>query len=344
MRKKYKRLKLIELSDIHNLENVIELFARDYNKDIQYLREHDISLIDKVLRNKWRKRDGDFNISEFRKNDKVVRYLKANAFIEIAATEREAVIEGVVLPRGNRVKGYEYPVLFFENDNKVYCVLRCAEYMDIKIKSNLMGAGRSKGELSEVWGSINDSEIDNYMFNSNLFYWLIKKDGKELEIGKENITINSIKSLTHSSLRGDTIYSSEGEDLLSETVTKTTLGIDSNVDTVGVTVEQEDGTFDIVLDKSGTCGIDDVSSILLREGGHVEFIDNYIDEVIIRIYCCIIPIFKELYRHEVESKEWTEDTLQICKREWALEVINDLCYDNEITQQDILALDCFIKD
>lgn len=342
MRRKYKRLKLIELCDVQALEDVIELFGKDYNKEIQYLTDYTSLLLrDKVLMNKWRKRDGDFRIIEFTKNDEVFRYLKATAFIEIQAPEKDAIIDGNVLPRANRVKSYEYPVVFFENGGKVYCVLVCAEYMDSNIKSHLMGAGRCKKELAEAWGKTNDVDIENYILSSNLFYWLTKMDGQELKFKNETLTINSIKALANSSLRGDTNYSSEGEDLLSEVVIKTTLGVESNVDSVGMTIVQEDGTFDIMLDRNGTCGIDDQSSVLIREGGQIELIDDYIDEVIIRIYCCVIPMLKKMYKDQVEIGQWTEDSLQVYKKHLVLEVINDLCYDNEISKEEILGLDSF---
>ncbi|WP_099346793.1 hypothetical protein [Clostridium tertium] len=341
MRKKYKRLKLLELTEVQALETVLDLFKKDYNKEISYLADETIPIRDKMLLNKWRQRENDFSILTFERNDVCIRYLKVNAYLEIAAPANDAVIDGMVLPRSNRVKSYEYPVLFFEKNDKVYCILRCAEYMDSKIKSNLMGAGRAKAELSEAWGKIADCEIEQYSFSSNLFYWLIKKDSQDLEYEKEGLRINSIKTLDNSSLRGDTNYSSEGDDLLSEAVIKTTLGIDVNVDSVGMTIEQDDGTFDIMIDTNGTCGIDDSASILIREGGQVDFIDNYFDEVVIRIYCYILPVFKKLYKDESESGEWNKDTLQICKKTWALEVINDLCYDNEIEIEDVLKLECF---
>lgn len=342
MRRKYKRLKLIELCDVQALENVIDLFDKDYNKEIMYLKDNtEVSAIDRVLMNKWRKRDGEFVIREFNRNDEVFRYLKANAFIEMQAPEKDAIIDGKILPRNYRVKGYEYPVVFFENNNKVYCVLVCAEYMDSNIKSHLMGTGRSRSELSEAWGRINDIEIENYMLSSNLFYWLTKMDGKELNFAKEKLTINSIKALANSSLRGDTNYSSEGEDLLNEVVIKTTLGSESKVDSVGMTIEQDDAKLEIMLDKDGTCGVDNQSSVLVGEGGKIELIDDYMDEIIVRIYCCIIPTFRKLYNDEVQDGSWTESELQRYKKALVLDVINDLCYDNEISKNEILGLDVF---
>lgn len=341
MRKNYRRLKLIEISDVQALEDLKDLFDKDYNKNISYLTDKNISLKDKVLMNKWRKRDDNFTINYFKINGRDIKYLKANAFIEIALPEAKAIIEGTILPRANRVKQFEFEVIFFENYEKVYCVIMCPQSMDSKIKSALMGAGRSKAELAEAWGKLNDVNIDNYVLNSNLFYWLIKKDSRELELDGESLTINSIKALANSSLRGDTNYLSEGEDLLNKVVVKTTLGVEAQVDSVAITIEQEDGTFDIMLDVNGTCGVDEVSSILIREGGQPELIDDYLDEVIIRIYCCIIPLFKNLHKAECENGVWTEDTLQIYKRQLALEVINDLCYDNEITKDEVLKLDAF---
>jgi hypothetical protein len=335
MNNKYKRMVIWELDSTISIENIPELMRINYNKEIPYLRDYDVENHEKMLFNRWEPYYDNFNIIESHIMGQRICYIPTHAFIEVPAPEHSAVINGMVLPKANRVKPYQQPVFFFSMGTRVYAIAICAEHMDSRIRSALMGCGRNPEPSHMNWGQVNFSDIVQYRFNSEFFYWLISKRDSTIETCYGDMTLSGIRRLENSSERGDTSYSSEGENILNEAVPKTGLGINTIVDNVGTTIVTTEGILSIVMENDGVCRIDKYNSSINLEGGTIDLADNHLDIVSIMIYAIIIPALRSAYNSDCSSGVWNNNTHDIMCKQCALEAINELCYENNISLEEI---------
>lgn len=341
MNNKYKRMVIWELDSSVSIENIPSLMAMNYHKEISYLSQREIERHQKMLFNRWEPYYEDFNVIERYIIGQKICYIPAYAFIEVPSPEHSAVINNMVLPRENRVKLYQHPIFFFSMGSKVYAIAICAEHMESRIRSALMGGGRNPEPSHMNWGKVNFSDIVQYRFNSEFFYWLISKRDSTIETCYGDMTLSGIRRLENSSERGDTSYSSEGENILNEAVPKTGLGINTVVDNVGTTIATTEVILSIVLENDGVCRIDRYNSSINLEGGSVDLADNHLDIASIMVYAIIIPALRSAYNSDCSSGVWNSSTRDIMCKQCALDAINELCYENSITLEEIKRIEHF---
>lgn len=341
MAKRYKRVKIMQVSEIEQLEDIIPLLQLDYTKGIKYLTNYQLSFSEKNLLNRWICLQDNFNIEEEVINEEQIRYIMCSAYIEMAAPEKDAIINDSILPKEHRVKRYEHNCIFFEVGHRIYILTMCSSSMDARLRSNLMGAGRGYEQLAEVWGVVEDRDIPEYNYSSDFFYWLTSKEGQRIELGEQSITIDNIKCLNNSNDRGDINYSSEGNNLLDETIPRTTIGTNTNMELVGITVNMENGTFDIRIQNDGTCFISESNTCMYNEDGTIRLFQEDSKSFILIVYNFILPLLRQCYHSDIVGEVWGIAQQTEYRKRRALEVIKDLYEENNISFEEI---DTFLNE
>lgn len=343
MAKEYVRIKLFELSDITRIEDLPPILELNYNKELTYLEGFNLSPRDKTLINKWRKEGNTFNVCSYQENTDIpeIKYIVCNAFMETSISRAQSIIDGTVLPRDNRVNAAEYPAIFFEKDRKVYCAIRCSAHLDTKLKSVLMGGGRGQDELNERWGKVKIDDIFQYKFTSDFYYWMFANISNSYSYHNKLICINDAKYINNISDRGESSYSSKGPALQQDIIPKTGLGTAAIVDSLGVAIEVEDeANLEIRLENNGVCYINkNLSSVI--KNGKVEMVDDYWTEIILKVYCEIIPGLASGFNEDIRTDKWNIGVQNQYMCQWALEVIEDLCIQNRIDIEQIKSLKYF---
>lgn len=341
MLNKYKRMVIWEMDQSILIENIPDLLALNYNKEISYLRDFNIGSHEKTLYNRWEKYYENFEVRQAHIMGQNISYIPTQAAIEVPAPEHNAIIDDMVLPKENRVKLYQQSVFFLDIGGRIYSIVIGAEHMDCRIRSALMGCGRNPEPSHTNWGQVNFSDIIQYRFDSDFFYWLISKRESNLKTCYGDMALSNIRRLDNSSERGDTNYSSEGENILNEAVPKTGLGVNTIVDKVGMTIATNEGKISIVLENNGVCKLERSNSSINLNGGEIDFADNHLDKVSIMIYSIIIPALRAAYNFDCNNGVWTNETHNVMCRRCALDAINELCYENNITLEELSQIECF---
>lgn len=261
--------------------------------------------------------------------------------METSISRAQCVINGTVLPRENRVNAAEYPAIFFENGGKVYCAIRCSAHLDTKLKSALMGGGRGQEELNEYWGKVKIDDILQYKFTSDFYYWMFSNINTSYYYQGKVIRINDAKYINNISDRGESSYASKGPSLQEDIIPKASLGTAAIVDSLGIEIEIEDeANLEIRLENNGVCYINkNLSSVI--KNGQIEMVDDYWTEIILKVYCEIIPGLESGFKGDIRTGRWSGGIQNQHMRQWALDVIEDLCIQNDIDIVQLQSLKCF---
>lgn len=343
MANKSLRTTIWQLDSELTLESVKELLLLNYNKIIDYLENHNLDPIDKVLINRWETSFGnrDFEIKEVSIKGYKVRCINTIACFETAASPNSAIIGEFILPRERRVFSYAYPVYFFELGSRVYVIVVAPASADSRIRSALMGGARKPVPEHTKWKKVQFSDIPNYTFNSDFFYWFISKQNQVINSDLSQIQVRDIKHLSQVTERKDTKHLSEGDNLLDEAVPKTGLGVNSNVGQVGTTLVVPEAHLRLILMETGECYIDPYLSSVNGPNGQLEPVEDNLESVALMLYVVLLPTLKAAYNADIQKGSWAPEHHAQARKEWALGAINELCSENGITLEEIKSLEWF---
>ncbi|MFU1795426.1 hypothetical protein ACM1RC_16290 [Paenibacillus azoreducens] len=341
------KLSLWALDPTINIETVSDLMQLNYNKIIDYLEDrNDISRFDKTLMNRWREYDQDrgFKVQEIEVFGSAFRYISAYAYFETTIGHDTAIIDGTVLPRERRISENELPVFFFEFIGRVYVVVSGSQYKINNIRTLLMGHGRHTNDEQKQWKRVQLKDIPNFNFTSDFFYWLISKENKTVETALVKMDINDIRFLAQSGTeRSDVRHESQGANILDEAVSKTGLGVNSRVDMIGTTISFEGGHINLIIFDNGVCWVDNYNSAMNGITGELEAFEENLEMGALTLFCGILPELKTAYNNDKNNNLWTTEHQAKARKLWALGAINELCSENDITYEEIIELEWFLK-
>lgn len=339
------RSKIWALDPKLTLEGLKQLFRLNYTEPIKYLQSDDYSNYpskDKTLFHRW---ESNGEIHTFDLNDEKnskIRYVLATGHME-KASESNAYFDEerkVLLPRVKRVYPYEAGVIFLEIDSRLYSIVYGSNNA-FDVKSILMGAGNGVRKKSE-WGKI-DINPQQYKLDSDLYYWLFNKYKTKSIINTVygDYEIRDVEGIGRFSDRQQHNTKGKGPKSTDELSNKTALGVNQSI------YESDFNIFGPNIDLCVSLGdqcITDGSRTILSNG--VEILDfNYFKtEFLIKLYAEIIPGLYQAYNIEKAQKKWTTTRSNQAKKDWALEVIEDLAKYHSIVASEILALSWFAQN
>lgn len=345
MANKETKMSIWALDPQMTLEQVPELLRIDYSREIEYLEEFEISNLDKKLINRWLEYDQayGFDVKQIEVLGNEARYIISKAFFETAASPERAVIEGYgPIQREYRITSYEMPVVFFEYHARVYVIVVGSDYKTKSIRTILMGGGRLSDENHRRWGKVQTKDINNYTFGSEFFYWFISKQNSNISVGDISLDVSDIRFLSQTGTeRSDVRHESQGANITDEAISKTGLGVNSRVGQVGTTLGFNGGNYRLILFEDGSCWIDSNLSAVNGVAGALEPFDSNLEFGALSIYVSILPLLRNAYNADKDQGRWTVEFQANSRKLWALGAINELCSENEITLDEINALEWF---
>ena len=343
MDKNLKRLTIWTSDRDLELGDISGLLTLDYTKEIPYLINRVLTRNDKIIFNRWcpYKEELGLGIHGVEIGQSLIQAIATRAYFETYSSERHAIVDDVVLPRDYRISSHEQPVFFFVVSGRVYAAVVGSEYIDNKIRSNLMGASRTRDTRYEGWGRILFKDIPAYTFSVDFFYWLILKQNQIITAGDYEINLSDIHSLDQSSERNDVSQTVKGANLTDEPMATTGLSVDSDVKAVGITVTIPDATLKINILQNGECHIDQLISRVIGPRGEFLFVDDNLEFVTLFIYVILLPALNQEYNSDVRDGRWTTRHRETARKLWALGVINELCSENRLSIADVTGVEWF---
>lgn len=343
MDKNLKRMTIWTYGQDLELGNITGLLTLDYTKEIPYLIHRDLNRNDKIIFNRWYlyKEELGLEIHGVEIGPKSIQAIAARAYFETYTSERNAIVNDVVLPRDYRISNHEQPVFFFVVSGRVYAAVVGSEHADNKIRSYLMGAARPHDTRYEGWGRILSKDIPAYTFSVDFFYWLILKQNKIITTGDYEISLSDIHSLDQSLERNDVSQTVTGAHLMDEPMATTGLSVDSDVKAVGITVTIPEATLKINILHNGECYIDQLISRVIGPRGEFLFVNDNLEFVTLFIYVILLPALNQAYNSDVRNGRWTTDRRAVARKLWALGVINELCSENKLNVKDVAGIEWF---
>lgn len=332
------------LDNTLSLEEVADLMSKiDYSEKISYLEEvQDLSAKDKTLYHCW---EAPTEIDSFRTanhgEDGIVRYFTNVGKIEIPYTENEAYLDNEqtkLLPRERRIKKQRIKILFFEYAQKVYSVVYGSK-SDVKIKSILMGQGYKERKKKE-WGKI-EFPLSQYHLSSDFFYWMYYKYIKQqiLTTPHGAIQIKDVEGIGRFSERKQHDTRGTGPKSISELSNKTALGINQLVyESDFIIIYEKDLQINFCLNMDSSLTIDKKRSLVTKDKGVAEGITGNEVYLLLKFYLDILPGLSRTYTIEQENGSWSEKHSREARKEYALEVIRDLCFLHNIKPEEITKL------
>lgn len=318
------------LDNLLSLESILILLNKNYNHSIDFLLEEDIEESDKMLYNKWLSPSSPnpLVINERSLYGQSVRYIHALGKYEYGYGVSKSFVNDYPLPKEVRVFNQVSNVLFFEYENKVYCVVETSASQESRIRSALFG--QRKGEKMEEWGNIEFKKPLPFIFDSKFYYWLLSKKGASFTINTEKIELLDVSAISLFSERNVYESNSQGPDLLNGSVSALSgLGSNESVHSVGLKLKIGSTTLNIQVSANGATYIDTNRCTKIENDNLTSFNDDF-SYFILLIY---EKIFTELILHFEKDKslhKWDDHAEALQRKTWALKVIKNLVEQNNI--------------
>lgn len=339
------RSKIWALDTELTLEGLNKLFELDYNEPIKYLHSNDYgdySPEDKTLLHRW---ESNGEIHTFDLNDEdnsKIRYVIAFGHMEKQASESNAYFDEerrVLLPRAKRVHPYEAGVIFLEISNRLYSIVYGSNSA-FDVKSILMGAGNGVRRKSE-WGKI-EVNPQQYKLDSDFYYWLFNKHKTKSIINTVygDYEIRDVEGIGRLSDRQQHNTKGKGPKSTDELSNKTALGVNQSI------YESDFNIFGPNIDLCVSLGeqcITDGSRTILSNGKEIFNINYLKPDFLMKLYTEIIPGLYQAYNIEKSQNRWTSIHSRQAKKEWAMEVIEELAQYHSILASEVLELTWFVK-
>jgi hypothetical protein len=322
----------IDLGDIRNL------LVRNYDIPIEYLSEiNGLSAHDKTLHNSWIPSDNrEFHIESQDIAGQTIRFINAIGQYEETLGEQRGIVNGTPLPREVRVFNKTVNVVFFQYDGRVYCALDTSPSQGGRIRSFLFGQRR--GNRIIEWGTVEFKNIGFYILDSRFFYWLFSKRGQTLTLpnqAQSQVNVVDISAVSQLADRNAYDSTSQGANILASLPALSGLGSNQSIYNGGFYF-QKDNTFNLFMniDSNCSCTIDAARSNIFN-GNELDLIPNNYTKTVLTLYTFLFPGLKELYNHEQNSGQWNHAQETDQRKQWALEVVKELCDENNINIREL---------
>ncbi|MCU7756897.1 hypothetical protein N7988_28120 (plasmid) [Bacillus cereus] len=321
------------------LNYIIELLQLNYKQEIDYLVDHaNLSAYDKTLQNKWLPAPGraDFVIERMNIVGQEIEYIPALGQYELQLGASKGLINNTPLPRDIRVFNRSVNAVFFEYFGRVYCALEVSASQEGKVRSALFGQGYRNPK--EEWGKVYYKDIDTYALDSRFFYWIFSKRGQSIPWnGSEDESIQVVDVSAVSQLAERQAYdsTSQGANVLGSVQALSGLGSNQSVYNGGFYfLKHNDFSLFMEIGADGSCTIDTGRSNFIKNG-QIENVSQNFQYLILVLYTSLFPGLKELYNTERTGGVWTILREADQRKQWALEVVKELCEENEIALSEL---------
>lgn len=315
------------------LDEIIPLFQNRTFKAIEELAGLNVSEENKSCIAKWEEIDG----TGFKKecidiNNIKYEYIQAKASIEIVnvnKNKREMLSERVELDKKLLVETKKSIVYFVNYLGCVYGIIIGPKEMESRIRSRLMHCRRKESE----WGNIYSTNLQEYSFSKNFYYWVIDKKQCEISDGNSKANIIDVKGFKSDTERETSSISGQGSHIDKRIPLKSILGMGERLINLYIKMNYNGITYGFVLHNDGRltvysaeCGLFGVTNPRMLN----------IRECVFSIYFEIIPFLKKVFSSEVTLKNWEVHEKRI-RKTYALEVIRTLMKDNNIEIKELEA-------
>ncbi len=321
-----------------SLNDIINLLNLDYNKPIDYLTEYtNLSVYDKTLQNKWLPTNNqNFTIETLTIAGQNIQYINAIGQYEDQVGPTRGIVNGTPLPREVRVFNKSINAVFFHYNGRVYCVLDVGTSQASRVRSLLFGQNRSN--RIEEWGTVEFRNLDFYSLDSRFFYWIFSKRGQALNFPHFNngqVNVVDISAVSQLADRDAYDSTSQGANVLGSLQALSGLGSNQSIYNGGFYF-LKDGTFNYFMRIATDCScIVDLSRSNIHNGTEFDLIQNNFSKAVLTIYTFLFPGLKSLFNQEQGEGLWNFSQEAEQRKQWALEVVRELCEENSIDLEEL---------
>lgn len=324
----------LTLEDVQRLQTEI-----DYTETIEYLSDrNDLELSDfeKKLMHRWEIIQ-DISLYQPRNTNDAIRYYIAKGIFETSRSEASAFMDSEkkkILPRDLRIYPNEGTVIFVELANRVYAIVYGTSAA-FQVRTILMGRGL-KHRRREEWKEI-DVRLPQYSMGSDFYYWMYHRYHTQSVINTKygDIEISDVIGIGRFSERQQHNTRGKGPNSTNELSNKTALGVDQLVYESDFVLEFDNLRLTLCLSENSNCIIDTRRTFIVRDTGDIEGVEGNETQILLSLYLEIIPGLISAYHSDHSNHRWNTDISRNAKRQWALDVIEELCMHHGITKQDL---------
>lgn len=321
-----------------DLNAIINLLNRNYDIPIDYLTNFErLDANEKTLHNSWLPSNNrNFLIETLEIAGRPIECINAIGQYEDMLGPQRGIVNGTPLPREVRVFNKSVNAVFFDYEGRVYCALDASSSQGGRIRSLLFGQRR--GNRIEEWGTLEFKNIDFYTIDSRFFYWVFSKRGQTLTLPNQNnsqINVVDISAVSQLAPRNAYDSTSQGANILESLQALSGLGSNQSIYNGGFYF-QKDNLFNMFLkiDSNCACTIDTGRSNI-KNGNDFDLIQNNFTKAVLTIYTFLFPGLKALFNQEQNSGQWNHAQESDQRKQWALEVVKELCEENNINIREL---------
>lgn len=316
-----------------DLDYIIDLLQLNYLQEIEYLAPYNqLTDYEKTLQNKWLPIPGraNFIIERMDIAGQTFEYIAAIGQYETQSGASKGVINNNPLPRESRVFNHSVNAVFFQYLGRVFCALEVSASQEGKVRSALFGQGNKNPK--EEWGKVYFKDIDTFALDSRFFYWIFSKRGQTVSLHgspNETIQIVDVSAVSQHAERKAYDSKSQGANVLGSVQALSGLGSNQSVYNGGFYFLKENN-FSLFMEigSDGSFTIDTARSSITKNN-QMEIVSQNLQHVILVIYTYLFPGLKALYNAE-RGGVWNTVVEADQRKQWALEVVKELCLENEI--------------
>ncbi|MDR4927234.1 hypothetical protein [Peribacillus simplex] len=337
------RLTIWGLDNLLSIESIPLLLGKVYNQPIEFLQDEPIDEREKTYYNQWHSPDGfqAINIQTRLIIESEINFVHALAAYEFGYGERRSFVNGALLQRDVRVFPYKCPVIFFEFEQKVYCVVEISESQESRLRSHLFG--QKRGAKMEEWGDITAKKPLPFQFDSRFYYWLLSKKGQTLTLRGQEVNLLDVSALSLLSEKSVYNSSSEGPALLDGSLPAlSSLSLNESITVVGLKIKINNTTLQIKFGKDGVSYVDESHCYKLEQNENMITYTDDCNYFVLLIYGFIFPELLKRYDEDLTLGSWNLQDEAVQRKHWAIKVIKQLVMSNSIEQSEIR--DCFESD
>lgn len=304
-----------ELPGISSLNSLLNILRLDYTKNLE----------DSTLRNHW----GNFFEEELAISkyglEKIDNTIEEIEYISTIAHYEEYSIESKA----------KKPVIFFEYNEKIYCILFGSYSSFRKIKSNLMGMTRPKTIISSHWKEVKAYNKEDFKFESDFYKWLYTKNKTSILTKYGEITIDGIGKIRNSNnVEEDIINEIEGLEITDDLVTKICLADSKTIENLGLFISHNRFEFLLNFNFNGEGKFYKNKSYLKTDmEGKFPVTEKDYHKVSILIVILIMQGLKEKYREEVAADIWNQEQGNNLAEEEAMDIIKKLIKIHDLSEK-----------
>lgn len=320
------------------LNDIMNLLGRDYNTPIEYLIDNQfLNEYEKTLYNSWLPSNNrNFVIETINISGQQINYINAIGSYEEPLGARRGIVNGNPLPREVRVFNKTANAVFFQFQGRVYCALDASSSQGGRIRSTLFGQRR--GNRIEDWGSVEYKNLDLYTLDSRFFYWVFSKRGHTLTLpnhNNEEVKVVDISAISQLAARNAYDSTSQGANVLESLQALSGLGSNQSIYNGGFYFLKENSfNMFMKIDSNSSCTINTGRSNI-HNGTELDLIQNNFSKSVLTIYTFLFPGLKALFNQEQNSGLWNQARELDQRKQWALEVVKELCEENNINIREL---------